>query len=407
MKYSVVIPTVGRASLDALLDVLENGPGPEPLEVIVVDDSETRLGPAAARNTGWRTASGDWVAFVDDDVVLPRDWKTQLAADLEGLADDVAATQAWIVVPLPPDRRPTDAERGTAGLADALWITADMAYRRSALAECGGFDERFPRAYREDAELALRVQDRGYRIVRGERVTTHPVKPATFFTSVQQQRGNADDALMRRLLGPGWRSRIGGRRGRLRVHALTTAAGVGAVLCGLTGRRRAGAVLAAVWAGLTGWFAWERIAPGPRDAREVAEMVVTSAAIPSVACWHRVRGEWRHRRVARVPQEGGEVPVPQGGRPRSGGVGEPQAVPPNGQRCGEVGDRLAAGLSDRRTADLDDRQATDLDDRQATHPGDRQATDLGDRQATNPGDRRAVQPDRLPADELRPRRAGR
>ena len=59
MKYSVVIPTVGRASLDALLDVLENGSGPEPLEVIVVDDSETRLGPAAARNTGWRTASSE------------------------------------------------------------------------------------------------------------------------------------------------------------------------------------------------------------------------------------------------------------------------------------------------------------------------------------------------------------
>lgn len=297
MNYSVVIPTVGRPNLDDLLDTLVEGSGPDPLEIIVVDDRETGLGPAAARNTGWREARGDWVAFLDDDVVLPPDWKSQVCADLADLPDDVGASQARIVVPLPADRRPTDAERGTAGLATARWITADMAYRREALARAGGFDERFPRAYREDAELALRVQDLGYRIVRGSRVTTHPVKPATFMTSVDQQRGNADDALMRRLVGSRWRSRIGGERGRLRSHVVTTAAGLGSILCGLTGRRGAAVVLGAVWAALTGRFAAQRIAPGPRTLDEVARMVVTSALIPPAACAHRVRGEVRHRRV--------------------------------------------------------------------------------------------------------------
>ncbi|MFD5826494.1 glycosyltransferase family 2 protein [Lentzea sp. NPDC060358] len=299
MNYSVVIPTVGRPNLDVLLDALAAGEGPDPCEIIVVDDRETRLGPAAARNTGWREARGDWVAFVDDDVVLAPDWKARLAADLEGLPADVGASQARIVVPLPDDRRPTDAERGTAGLATAHWITADMAYRREALARAGGFDERFPRAYREDAELALRVQDHGYRIVRGARTTTHPVKPATFLTSVRDQRGNADDALMRRLAGARWRSRIGGRPGRLPAHAVTTAAGVLAVLCGAVGWRRGGGALAAVWIGRTAWFALARIAPGPRTAAEVARMTVTSALIPPAACWHRLRGELRHRRVRR------------------------------------------------------------------------------------------------------------
>ncbi|WP_434443359.1 glycosyltransferase family 2 protein [Lentzea sp. E54] len=297
MNYSVVIPTVGRPNLDVLLDALAAGEGPDPCEIIVVDDRETGLGPAAARNTGWREARGDWVAFLDDDVVLAPDWKARLYADLTGLPDDVGASQAKIVVPLPGDRRPTDAERGTAGLATAHWITADMAYRREALARSGGFDERFPRAYREDAELALRVQDLGYRIVRGARVTTHPVKPATFLTSVRDQRGNADDALMRRLVGRKWRSRIGGRQGRLPAHAVTTAAGLLAVLCGVLGRRRLAGALGVVWAGRTASFAVARIAPGPRTCGEVARMVVTSALIPPVACWHRVRGEVRHRRV--------------------------------------------------------------------------------------------------------------
>ncbi|GAB2810168.1 glycosyltransferase [Lentzea nigeriaca] len=297
MNYSVVIPTVGRPNLDVLLTALVEGDGPEPCEIIVVDDRETGLGPAAARNTGWREARGDWVAFLDDDVVIPPDWKARLYADLADLPEDVGASQARIVVPLPGDRRPTDAERGTAGLATARWITADMAYRREALARSGGFDERFRRAYREDAELALRVLSLGYRIVRGSRTTTHPVKPATFLTSVDQQRGNADDALMRRLVGSRWRSLIGGQRGRLKTHAATTAAGLGAVLCGLLGWRRVALGLGATWAALTGWFAARRIAPGPRTPNEVVRMVVTSALIPPAACVHRLKGEVRYRGV--------------------------------------------------------------------------------------------------------------
>jgi glycosyltransferase involved in cell wall biosynthesis len=299
MTYSVVIPTVGRPNLDVLLEALLAGSGPDPCEIIVVDDCSTGFGPAAARNTGWREARGDWVAFLDDDVVLAPDWKARLCADLADLSGDVGASQARIVVPLPADRGPTDAERGTAGLAAAHWITADMAYRREALARTGGFDERFPRAYREDAELALRVQDLGYRIVRGSRVTTHPVKPATFLTSVRDQRGNADDALMRRLAGPRWRSRIGGKRGRLPAHVVTTAAAVSSVLCGVFGWWRAAGAFGVVWAGRTAWFAAARIEPGPRTRAEIARMVVTSALIPPVACWHRVRGEMRHRRVHR------------------------------------------------------------------------------------------------------------
>ena len=44
-----------------------------------------------------------------------------------------------------------------------------MAYRRSALIAVGGFDERFPRAFREDADLALRLLDRGWHLRRGDR----------------------------------------------------------------------------------------------------------------------------------------------------------------------------------------------------------------------------------------------
>ncbi|MEU6153210.1 glycosyltransferase [Actinosynnema sp. NPDC047251] len=313
--YAVVIPTVGRSSLSVVLDAVEHGRGVAPREVIVVDDRpepgplppthSARVlhtggrGPAAARNAGWRATCCEWVVFLDDDVVPGPDWRERLAEDLADAGLDLGASQGRIVVPLPEDRRPTDWERGTAGLAGAKWITADMAYRRAALARVGGFDERFPRAYREDAELAVRVLDHGYRIDTGNRTTTHPVRAADFFASLRQQRGNADDALVRRLLGPGWRSRIGGHRGRLGWHAATTAAGAVAVLGAVTGRRRLALAGGAVWAGLTALFAGQRIAPGPRTADEIARMLVTSAAIPVAACWHRLVGELRFRGVRR------------------------------------------------------------------------------------------------------------
>ena len=117
-----------------------------------------------------------WVAFVDDDVDLPLDWVRGLIGDLREAPADVAAVQGRVEVPLPADRRPTDWERNVAGLDTAAWITADLAVRRAALGEVGGFDERFPRAYREDTDLALRLLDAGWRLALGERQVQHPVR---------------------------------------------------------------------------------------------------------------------------------------------------------------------------------------------------------------------------------------
>ncbi|SDK99354.1 glycosyltransferase family 2 protein [Nonomuraea jiangxiensis] len=315
---TVVIPTVGRPTLRATLAAVGSA-----LPVIVVDDrpgaatgltglpAHVRVvrsggrGPAAARNAGWRAADTPWVAFLDDDVIPAPGWAEAVWKDLVDLPADVAGSQGRIVVPPPAGRAPTDIERHTAGLASALWVTADMAYRRSVLESLGGFDERFPRAYREDADLALRAGRAGHRLVRGGRVTEHPVRADGFWASVRFQRGNADDALMRRLHGPRWRADIGGARGRLPSHALTTAAGLAAVTLALAaGSGRAGGgrgvkvaagLAAGLWGVLTCEFAWRRIAPGPRTAAEVARMAVTSVVIPPVACAHRLRGEWRVR----------------------------------------------------------------------------------------------------------------
>ena len=89
MQCTIVVPTIGRPSLDALLRALAGAGGPRPAELVLVDDRPSgpplqpsidglppvRVvrtgggGPARARNLGWRTARTEWIAFLDDVVV--------------------------------------------------------------------------------------------------------------------------------------------------------------------------------------------------------------------------------------------------------------------------------------------------------------------------------------------------
>jgi histidinol-phosphate phosphatase family protein len=265
---AIVIPSIGRPSLARLLDALEGE------EVHVVEG----LAPAAARNAGWRAVDAEWVVFLDDDVVPAPEWRAALDRDLRPGLD---GSQGRIVVPVPG--RPTDWERNVAGLQDARWATADMAYRRDALAAVGGFDERFPRAYREDADIALRLLAAGFRLERGSRHVAHPVGPAGPAISLRKQAGNADDVLMRALHGRDWRERAGVPPGRRPRHLAIAAAGLAALI---TRRRSA----AALWAAGTAELAWARIAPGPRTPREVFTMAWTSAAMPFAASAWWLRG---------------------------------------------------------------------------------------------------------------------
>ncbi|HVT66437.1 MAG TPA: HAD-IIIA family hydrolase [Trebonia sp.] len=348
--YVVVIPTLGRASLQACVEslaaALSEG-GCPPRQVVLADDRRDTpdplpvtlppvladralvvtlegRGPAAARNAGWRAATAtEWVVFLDDDVVVSRDWARLLASDLGEAGPRVGGVQGVVAVPWPAGRRPADSQRATLGLAGAQWITADMAYRRTALVDAGGFDERFPRAYREDSDLALRVTDLGWTLRRGQRRSSHPVRPPSSWASLRAQAGNADDAAMRHQHGAGWQRRAGASAGRRATHVVTCALGASAVLLGTAraaaaladtaraapadtaGRSRAAgwpaAALAMAWAALTSEFAVRRIMAGPRTWSEIGAMAATSALIPPLAVGHWLAGTWRNRNAGPWP----------------------------------------------------------------------------------------------------------
>ena len=186
-RVSVVVPVYNGDDLIAgclaSLDAQTLAPGE--YEVIVVDDGSgdgTRevaegfaerarapmrviaqarnKGPAAARNAGIAAARAPVIAFTDADCEVDPDWLERGLAALE--ADPESAGVEGRTVPKGDPGTLTHQMRNETG---GLWMTCNMLYRRLALDEVGGFDERFRLAFLEDSDVAFALLDRGERIL--------------------------------------------------------------------------------------------------------------------------------------------------------------------------------------------------------------------------------------------------
>ena len=282
-RVSVVIPTCGRAELLArCVEALENQTLPRgDYELIVVDDSKLRSGPAAARNRGWRQARATIVAFTDDDTVPSADW---LERGLQAMGDHVDAASGRIVMPIPSE--PTDYERDAQGLERSEFVTANCFVRKGVLERLGGFDEGFRLAWREDSDLHFRLLRIGARLVHAPRaVVVHPVRPAGWGVSIRQQKKVMYDALLFKKHRRLYRERI---RSRPPWDYYLI---VGSLALALTGFIPA----LVLWATFTAKFFFERLRGASKCASHVVEMLVTSVLIPPLAVFWRLAGALRYR----------------------------------------------------------------------------------------------------------------
>lgn len=143
--------------------------GPE--QLIVVRDAEGP-GPAAARNTGARSAWGDVLVFVDADIEIHEDAFTRIRSAFAGDADLVALfgsyddrPEAQGVVSVFRNLLHHHVHQAAAGPASTFWGGIG-AVRRDAFERIGGFDqERFAQPSVEDIELGMRLTAEGARIV--------------------------------------------------------------------------------------------------------------------------------------------------------------------------------------------------------------------------------------------------
>ena len=181
MKVSVVIPTFNRKQcVLRLLTRLGRD-----VEVIVVDDGSSdgtekaisqvahphltyvrqrNGGPASARNRGIEVASGEFVAFTDDDCVPVHPWPWPLVARLEqegpriaGAGGRVQLLRNGLFARYYTFHRILEPPSSCSYL-----VTANCAYRRRILLELGGFDEGIKHPGGEDPGLSMKARARGY-----------------------------------------------------------------------------------------------------------------------------------------------------------------------------------------------------------------------------------------------------
>jgi glycosyltransferase involved in cell wall biosynthesis len=205
MELSVVIPTYKRPELlrRCLASLQQQDLDPTRFDVVIVDDGSgdattdvlaaaTRdvgnivaltqprnAGPAAARNRGIHTATGDLVLFLDDDVVAAPDLLSthlaihaQRADPLLGVLGRVDWDPALTVTPFMhwldtsglQFAYDTWLREGPVDPPYAAFYTANLSLRRDLLVAENGFDERFPYPAFEDIELAFRLANRGFHL---------------------------------------------------------------------------------------------------------------------------------------------------------------------------------------------------------------------------------------------------
>ena len=230
---SVVVPVFnGGRDFGRCLRRLRDSRGPE-YELIVVDDGSTDgsadlaasfgarvlrhdapQGPASARNTGAKAASGDVVFFLDADVAVHPDTLGRAVARFEADPGLTALFGSYDDEPEAPGLVSRFRnllhhfvhQQGTftndARPAHTFW-TGCGAIRRRAFLDAGGFDPRlYSRPAIEDIELGYRLTLSGMRIILARDVQATHLKRWTLGTIVRTdilQRGVPWLILMKRL----------------------------------------------------------------------------------------------------------------------------------------------------------------------------------------------------------------
>ncbi len=184
-KVSVVICAYNAAStIEDNLDSLTRLNYPN-FEVIVVNDGSkdatpeiaarypfklinvTNGGLSAARNLGWRAATGEIVAYTDADTRVDPDWLAYLVQPF--LITDAVGVGGPNVVPEDDGWVSQCVARSPGGPTHVLYNDTvaehipgcNMAFRRWALEEVGGFDPTYTKAG-DDVDICWRLQERGW-----------------------------------------------------------------------------------------------------------------------------------------------------------------------------------------------------------------------------------------------------
>lgn len=165
--YEVIVVVDG--DYDHTADALRQMTFPFRLTII----QQVRSGVAVARNAGWRTARGDVILFLDDDIIPKpnllrehlRAHEAQARAVVIGRfsPDTSIRRTAWTRYDELAQEKKYAAMGRTEAPSGIRLYTGNVSMPKAALEAVGGFDHTLPR--NEDVDLGLRLQELGYGFV--------------------------------------------------------------------------------------------------------------------------------------------------------------------------------------------------------------------------------------------------
>ncbi len=194
IQYSIVIPTCNRSEYLEICckAIREQIQAEKSVEVIVVDDGSEEItahhnsqickrfgftylyqenkGMAVARNSGVSESKGDWIIFLDDDVLIADNWFGVMRTVLSSQAKTVVGVEGMV-----EGSGNGVWDREVQNLKGGAFLTCHLAVRGDVLNEISGFDPEFERLgpYCEDHELAARLLKKGEIIFASSLKVTH------------------------------------------------------------------------------------------------------------------------------------------------------------------------------------------------------------------------------------------
>lgn len=183
-KYEIIIVDNGTSEeTGALISSLYAG------EAVIRYLREKRPGLSIARNSGWRAARGDHVAFLDDDAMASSDWlfcieevSRRWDADMIGgpiYPYYTTEKPAWF-----KDEYEIRVHQDHSGwMKDGFISGSNMVFKKKVLDELSGFDENYGmrgpyQAYGDETELLVRARRRGKRLYYSQKMMVRHHVPA-------------------------------------------------------------------------------------------------------------------------------------------------------------------------------------------------------------------------------------
>ncbi|MBO0937086.1 glycosyltransferase [Fibrella sp. HMF5335] len=314
--FTVVLPTTQSDQLTQCLHALHAQTlSPDQFEIVVVDDRNqpetaaavaafsresrmeirylaqaSRQGLSAARNRGWRAARGQFIAFTDADC-LPQPTWLAAAQGMFRRGAQVVTGSVRVVAPRQPGQPRPQTVPDITELS-----TANCFCQKMALQRAGGFEETFDLAWREDLDLQFKFLEIGIPILRcPEAVVVQPMRPMSWYASLNNERKNRYDALLYKRHPELVRQRVHRSEAQVARQYLTVTGLVVALLSAAVGYWPVALLGLAVWLFCTGLSLSEEWSDQVDLLTNAKHAGATSVASPFLSVYWRLYGAVKYR----------------------------------------------------------------------------------------------------------------